>query len=123
MRIKALAPILLSAFVLMAVFGLYMPTLDHMGHETGCPFAPGSTGQCVALLEHAEHWQSSFVAVFAQLLIVLSVGFAFVVFWFLPNIRDPEYERYRLRVRIPIRPPLMQELFSQGILHRKEPQI
>jgi uncharacterized membrane protein YozB (DUF420 family) len=33
---------------------------------------------------------------------------------------DAQYGRYRMREHIPIRPPLFQELFSRGILNRKE---
>lgn len=121
MRNRFTASILIVAFILMAVFGLYMP--GHIGHEMGCPFAPGETAMCAGFLAHLEHWQSAFAAVLAELLIFLAVAVVFFV-WFKPLVnRNPHHERYRLRARIPLRPPLFQELYSRGIRNRKEPHM
>lgn len=111
--------LVLSAFILIAVFGLYMPV--HIGHETGCPFSPGETAMCASSLSHLEHWQSAFVAVLVQLLTLIAVAVVFFVLSKPFANRSPQYERYRLLERVPVRPPLFQELYSRGILNRKEP--
>lgn len=122
MKIKRLAPILVFAFVLTAVFGLYLPSMEHVGHE-GCPFAaPVSAAVCAAPLAHLGHWQSSFTAVLSELFVLAAAVF-FLVAWFGFTARqDAQFVRYRLRKRMPRRPTLFQELFARGILNRKEPQ-
>lgn len=119
MNLRLYTSILLAAFVLLAVFGLYIPFLGHTGHEMGCPFGHG-TVMCAAPLMHIEHWQSALVAVLTQIF-MLGALLVFAV-WLQPYAaRDPQYERYRLRVHLPKRPTLFQELFSQGIHNRKAP--
>jgi len=120
MNLRTLASIVLVAFVVLAGFGLYMPTMSHEGHEMGCPFAPGGTAICAAPLAHLEHWQSAFATILAEVL-VLAAALIFLGSPFpVPKI-DPQYERYRLRARILVRPSLLQELFSGGILNPKAP--
>ncbi len=110
--------LVLSAFIVMAVFGLYLP--QHMGHEMGCQFAPHESALCSTPFMHLQHWQSAFTAVLGGFLILIAV-ILFVV-WAKPLAnRSPQYERLRLRHRTPKRPTLFQELFSRGILNRKEP--
>lgn len=122
MNKRLITSLVLSAFVLLAVFGLYFPTMEHMGHE-GCPFAPGAAAMCVAPLAHLEHWQSSFTGILAEMFVLIGAALILVLsFAFTPKI-DIQFERYRLRERIPIRPTLFQELFSRGILNRKEPRL
>ncbi len=123
MKNSVLTNTLLIAFPLMAVFGFYMPTTMPGGHEAGCPFVSVAATPCVALLEHVEHWQLAFTAVLGKLVLLILLVFVFLTFLGLRTIQDPQYERYRLRAHISLRPPLMQELFSQGILHRKESQV
>lgn len=116
---KYIGMVVLSGFVLMAVFGLYMP--GHVGHEVACPFAPSESAMCASSLSHLQHWQSAFVAVLGELLVLMAA--VIVVFvWFKPLVnRSPQYERYRLRERVPLPQSLFQELYSRGILNRKEP--
>ncbi len=122
MNTHILASIVLSAFVLLAVFGLFLSSGGYRGHE-GCPFTSTTAAICVAPLAHLEHWQSSFVAVLVELA-TLFVAVMVMVVWFDWRIlKDPQIERFRLQERIPIRPTLFQELYSQGILNRKEPQM
>ncbi len=116
-----LASVLLIAFILMAGFGLFMPIMSHGGHEMDCPFAPGGTALCAAPLAHIKHWQDAFVTILVETLLLVGIALAFIKSLnFFPTL-DPQYERYRMRARIPIRPPLFQELYSQGILNRKAP--
>lgn len=120
MNLRTFTSIVLVAFIMLAGFGLYVPTMNHDGHEMGCPFAPGGTAICAAPLAHLEHWQSAFVTILAETL-VLAAALIFLGAPFpIPKI-DPQYERYRLRARIPVRPPMFQELFSRGILNPKAP--
>ncbi len=118
---KYIGIVVLSAFILMAVFGLYLP--QHMGHEMGCPFAPGESAMCAAPFAHLQHWQSSFTTILAELLVLVAL---ILIFFTRPDPqrdKDPQYQRFRLRQRVPLRPSLFQELFSRGILNRKEPYI
>lgn len=116
-----LASILLISFIALAGLGLFIPTMSHAGHNIDCPFAPGSTALCAAPLDHLKHWQDSFLAVLVQSLLIVGIALILTrLSGIFPKL-DPQYERYRLRTRIPIRPPLFQELYSQGILNRKAP--
>ncbi len=111
----------LAAFILMAVFGLYLP--QHVGHDMGCPFASGESTVCASPFTHMQHWQSSFTSILVELLTLVAVV---LVFFARPDPhRDNglQHQRFRLQKRIPERPTLLQELFSQGILNRKEPPI
>jgi hypothetical protein len=119
MKNHFLASIVITTFVLMAVFGLYMP--GHIGHEAGCPFSPGETAMCASPISHLEHWQSAFAAVLGELLILIFAVVAVVVWSKRFVNRNPQHERYRLYERISLRPLLFQELYSRGILNRKEP--
>ena len=123
MNKKILATFLLVAFITLAVFGLYLVPMGHMGHDMPCPFAAGGTALCSMTLVHIEHWQSSFLGVLLEILVLAAIALMFVVRFAPDTGKDPQFERYRLRQRIPMRPPLLQELFSQGILHRKEPHM
>jgi hypothetical protein len=122
MNLHILTSIVLVAFILLVGFGLYIPTTNHGGHEMGCPFASGSTAICAAPLAHLEHWQSTFVTILAETLLLAVVLLFFSAISSIPKI-DPQHERYRLRAHIPTRPTLFQELYSGGIVNRKEPQI
>jgi hypothetical protein len=116
-----LASILLISFIALAAFGLFMPTMSHAGHSADCPFAPGSMVLCAAPLDHLRHWQDSFLAVLIQSLLFAGIALILTKLRGIVPKRDPQYRRYRLRTRIPIRPPLFQELYSQGVLNRKAP--
>lgn len=111
---------MVSALMFAAVFGLYMAALVPMQHETGCLFASGETAVCAATLEHITHWQSAFTAVLAELLVLCAVVLIYFrrFDFFGPDGR--RHARFRFQ-ELPLRPTLFQELFSQGILHRKEP--
>ncbi len=113
--------IVLTAFIVAAVFGLYIVILAPMEHA-GCPFS-ASASACIAPLEHLTHWQSSFAAIAAELVALFALALAVLSSVNLLDASTKQYGVYRQRERIPKRPTLLQELFSQGILHRKEPQI
>jgi hypothetical protein len=115
-----IASVILIAFVLMAGFGLFLP-VSHAGHDMGCPFAPATTALCDAAFGHIKRWQDAFVTPIVEALLLVGVALVVVKFIGLFLKSDPRYERYRLRIRIPTRPILFQELYSQGILNRKAP--
>lgn len=109
--------ILLITLVFSAVFGLYLMPMGHMG-GMDCPFAPGSFSMCATPLAHLEHWQTALMATLIQLVLLVLALVVLAFFRAEPDAnKDPRYERYRLRRNIPVRPPLFQELFSQGILN------
>lgn len=111
----------LLTFMVVATFGLYLTFATPGHHDAGCPLMPGVEVICnSSLLGHLEHWKSAFAATlvnFFTLLAVAAVVIAAVPF----RLPDKKYERFRTRVCDPDRPPLFQELFSQGILHPKAP--
>ncbi len=115
------ASIVLVTFIVMAGFGLYLPMMGHAGHEAPCPFVPGGTALCGVPLTHLAHWQTAFTAVLIEVLALCALAavlFSRYIFF------DPDVERHKIhRVThgTAIRPHLFQELFSSGILNRKEP--
>ncbi len=114
--------LVLTAFVLAALFGIYgMVSFTHAEHGS-CPFSPAQHSLCTTPLEHLAHWQVVFTAVFTEILVL----FALIVVFFSNGVLSPDSPRqtwWRDRRNVHLRPTLLQELFSQGILHRKEPQI
>ena len=117
-----IAKLVLTAFIFAALFGIYgMVSFSHSGHG-GCPFSPVQHSLCVTPLEHLGHWQTVFTAVFAEIVVL----FALVALFFTYTALTADTLRstpWRHQEKVPLRPTLLQELFSQGILHRKEPQI
>jgi hypothetical protein len=122
MNTRLITSFILSAFVLLAVFGLYIPTAQHGGHER-CPFNPVAAAECVLPLTHLGHWQSSVIGIVAELVVLVGAALILILGFVRTPKRDAHFERYRARERMPIRPTLLQELFSRGILNRKEPQL
>jgi len=118
---KLCTSIILVAFIVAAVFGLYLTIVSPMGHA-GCPFSVGASA-CVAPLEHLTHWQSSFTAIATELVVLFALALVVVASLGLLGTDIRLYRLFKQRERIPRRPTLLQELFSRGILHRKEPQI
>jgi hypothetical protein len=113
--------VLLTTFVLAALFGVYgMVSLSHTNHG-GCPASPAQHTLCASPLEHLSHWQAIFTAVFAQVLLLVAFVALFSVRATL-SIDTVGQTQWKFRQRVPLRPIVLQELFSQGILHRKEPQ-
>lgn len=115
-----IASIVLVVFVMMAGFGLLVPMMGHMGNNVNCPFASNGTALCAAPLAHIKHWQDALVTILVETLL-LGIALVFIKSLKLFPKLDPQYERHRLRTRAIIRPPLFQELYSQGILNRKAP--
>ena len=108
--------ILLVAFVALVGLGLFMPSSNHGEHETGCLFGSGDTVLCAIPLAHMEHWQSAVMMILIEIVLVAT----FLIFEFLFSLptKDSQRERYRCAQ---IRPSLLQELFSDGILNPKAP--
>ncbi len=117
-----IAKLVLTAFILAALFGIYgMVSFSHAEHS-GCPVSSTQHSLCISPLKHLGHWQAVFTAVFAELVTL----FTFIVAFFIGTAAIPTLKQatlWRYRERVPLRPTVLQELFSQGILHRKEPQI
>lgn len=89
-------------------------------HDMHCPFALGNATICsFDTLEHLHHFQIAFAAILLTLL-----TFVLVAVWTTVHagLSPPSRERIRVRARISRRPTLFQELFSSGIINRKEPQ-
>jgi hypothetical protein len=113
--------IILIVFMAMAVFGLYFPMIPMGGHDSGCPFAVGGTSLCAQPFAHIEHWQSNTLTILTEIFILVSLLFVAWLFGNYPPLDALERQRYRMPLRSPPRPTLLQELFSQGILNRRAP--
>lgn len=118
---KILNVIILTAFILVAVFGIMAITPLHH-HEPGCPFMPGEQAICpMGLLEHITAWKDIFTvsipSVFLPLFFAAIPTFAW--FFYLPPRLPVVFQR--LKTKKFSFNNLYQELFSQGILNPKAP--
>ena len=110
------------AFTVVAVFGLYIIFFGH-DQATDCPLMPGEAVLCANFaLVHITHWRSAFTAIFAEALLLIALAFLYARPE-LSKLPDRQHVRLRTRERDPDRPTLFQELFSQGILNRKAPEV
>jgi hypothetical protein len=117
-----IAKLILTAFTFAALFGIYgMVSLSHSEHGS-CPFSPSQHSLCVTPLEHLGHWQAVFTAVFAEIGVLFALVALFFTYTAL-TVDALKSTSWRYREKVPLRPTLLQELLSRGILHRKEPQI
>ncbi len=119
MTYRISATIIIVIFISLAVFGLYFP--GHVGHGMDCPFSIGETAVCASIFSHMHHWESAFSVVLSQVLVF--IGITILLFRLLSDWITLNYqvERYRQKHFSAPRPPLLQELFSAGILNRKAP--
>jgi hypothetical protein len=112
-----LTTVLLAMFVLAALFGLNIMFTDAMHGAEGCPFARGVALCSSMILDHLSMWHSIFAATLVSFLSILILT-PLVSTW-----RDGAPLALRApastRAREPVRPPFVQELFSQGILNPK----
>lgn len=117
MKASVIAPVLLGIFIFVAVFGLPM-LLSNTEHHAGCPLQGAGAVMCEStILEHFSMWQAMFASFLSLFVFVCAVCLAF-------GVPAPTLARVQhFRRRIPDRPTLMQELFSRGILNRKEPSF
>ena len=118
MNMKSFALPIIIAFLVAAIFGLYLPMMAHGGHDAHCLFSPANPAIC-APLTHIEHWISALAATLAALTILgaLCIGALY-------TLSSPHLERSSIRGPTrhqTARPTLFEELFADGILHRKEP--
>ena len=121
MNLRAYTPFLLGIVVIVAVLGMPLMLMTTMHHEMGCPFAMGQATICAtSILEHLQHWQIVFASILAELLLIAAFALIVLRQWELAVMPEPGLVRIRLRSHAPDRPTLLQELFSRGILNRKE---
>lgn len=83
----------------------------------------GAIAVCAVPLAHLQNWQAAFTAILLEILVLwtaaLLVRARFDVF-----DSDTALHGFGLALRrTPARPTLFQELFSNGILNRKEPHF
>lgn len=117
------AGLILAIFCFVALFGLYLPIMDHTGHETGCLFTLGDIVLCSASLAYTGDWQSAFTAVLVGVLALFAFALVRLARFDFPDPGMGQRDAYKTRRRIPLRPLLFQELYSAGILNRKEPHF
>lgn len=111
---QKLAIIVFCAFAFVSLFGLPL-LLAHAGHHHDCPLLQGAQLCQSTTLEHVSLWE----LLLATVLDALVVVFLVCVVAFTVPLNQKFRTRYRYKI-IP-RPTLFQELYSSGILNRKEP--
>ncbi len=122
MSLQTYAPLLLVVVIIVALLGMPLLLASPVHHEIGCPFVSGETAFCATnFLEHITHWQTAFAVVLGEILVIAALVLAASHQWRLAALPERGFARIRVRRRTPERPTLLQELFSQGILNRKEP--
>lgn len=122
MSIQAYTPLLLVIILIVALLGMPLLFAGPMHHEMGCPFVSGEAAFCATnFLQHITHWQTAFAVVLGELLVIAGLALAVLYQWRVLMLPERSFARIRMRGRTPERPTLLQELFSRGILNRKEP--
>lgn len=114
---RVLTAMLFGVFVCVTLFGL-PALLSHDDHHVGCPLLMAREVMCEStIFEHFSIWQ----AMLATIVVLVSVSIA--VLFATGQLADALHQRFRLRRHEfqPPRPSLMQELYSSGILNRREP--
>jgi xanthine/uracil/vitamin C permease (AzgA family) len=107
--------------VIVAVLGMPLMLASPLHQETGCPFALGQTAMCAtSTLEHMKHWQTAFATILAEMLIIVALALVALRQWKIVALPERSFARIQMRSRVPDRPTLFQELFTRGILNRKE---
>lgn len=91
-----------------------------MDHDTGgCPLMVGEASLCpMSVFDHITTWQSIFTFNLLEIFTFIALAVACVRFW-LPVLKPERPPGYRRRSYPAL--PLLQELFSKGILHPKAP--
>lgn len=112
-----------AVLLLLSMGAVFISLTSPMHHEMGCPFMPGHEVACVGPLEHVSHWQSSFLAVVAEILIFFTLLVLAFKSRFFSELDIGPPQRIFSQTLHPYRPTLLQELFSKGILNRKEPYL
>ncbi len=110
-----------AIFILFSMGAVWFALTGPMHHEMGCPFMPGHEVACAGPLEHLSHWQSSFLAIVAEILAFFVLLFFAFRSRFLSELDVGPPKFIFLNSPISHRPTLLEELFSKGILNRKEP--
>jgi len=116
---EQLAFALVVGLFFVSAFGLPM-LLSHSEHQMmGCPLQSAQMVLCSkAALEHLSLWQSMFASTLS--ILVLLLGVIFIRFRVEPLSLATASVRFRTYHDSPRRPTFLQELFSSGILNRKE---
>lgn len=121
-----------SALFMVAVFSLacfsaVMPmSMTDGGDMSKCPFMANTQALCeMNVLEHIAAWRSAFSSDFSQQNIFGFLALLFAAALCLKRTSPPPrvLSRVPARSHEPQRPTLFQELFSQGLLNRKEPYV
>lgn len=117
---KAIACAITMVILTTAVFGLYLFLL-HSNHHDGCPLMVMEQICTSTTIEHLSLWKTMLASILGTFVVLISVALFVVHIPLLP----PAHEsiRYKVYTQRPQKPTLLQELFSSGILNRKEPQL
>ena len=116
--------LILAAFILSVAFGLYL-NFSHAAHSEGCMYSVGEVALCSAPLAYIQKWQELVTSIPVALLIIVASA-AVLLRGLTRDDHDPgrlRYAAYRNAYRLPLVTLLLQELYSDGILNRKEPSI
>lgn len=112
---------IMALFIVAALFSAFI-FMSPMHAEMGCPFTGSQPVICATnMLTHLNHWQLAFASILVELLLIVALALAYIQQWRLSFSPDPSFQRIHKRRHEPDRPTRIQELFSRGILNRKEP--
>lgn len=121
MGYRVFTAVLFGIFLFVALLGLPV-FLSHAEHGTMCPLMGAQAALCDStILEHFSLWQAMFVSVLGAFALMLGIAVYVVAGIDVSFVQ--ERIRIRLCARATRRPALLQELFSRGILNRKEPYL
>ena len=124
---KILASLVLAAFLIVGLFGLFHFAMNNGGDTLGCPFMNITALCAMNPFAHIAVWQNMFVASFPkEIFSLLAIAVLIVLFAFTSRSfwRSDQTALLFIRIRRPApqtfiaRNPL-QEAFSSGILNPK----
>ena len=121
MDLRTYTPFILGIIVIMAVLGMPLMLASPIHHEMGCPFTGMQSICSMSSLEYVKHWQIAFASILVEILVIAALADAVFRRWQLIALPEPYHVRLRNYAHIPARPTLFQELYSRGVLNRKEP--
>lgn len=122
MNLHAYALPVLVAFLFVSAFGMYV-MLDPVHSDMGCVSPSEHAVLCSITFAYLKDWRFVVTEIFAEMLVLVALAVTIPRQGILPSRSVVAFASVRLFRRISRRPTLFQELYSRGILNRKEPSL
>lgn len=113
---------MVCALILIAVFGIFGITASHGNHDMGCAYSLGELTLCAMQISYFNDWSSWGIAMlFSVFGFIALAAFLYgrVCSRLEVDVSCP-MQRVRPEGTDPLQPTLFQQLYSDGILNRKE---